>query len=308
MKLTSLLDKPHVLARLQSDTLDAALGEMLARLEQTGALRTGAGQTADRAELLCELMDREARGSTALGNGVGYPHIRRQGFRDFLVAIATAPDGIDYKAPDGRPVHLVLLAIAPPEKNSLLLGVMACLSHIMADADLRERVVNASDDNEVWEHLDAADLDVTESITASHIMKAQFNSAPPDMTLADVAALMHQEHVDVLPVVDAEGRLRGEVSASLLFASCMPRYFAELPSMGFARDFDAFEHFFREKAHLKLAAVLNKDIRAIGADAPLAEIIAELARPEVSKLYVVADGKLLGVIDNFSIIDKVLSI
>jgi len=308
MKLTSLLKKGNLLPRIRATAKEAAIREILALLGERGALEGARVENGDADELLRELMEREGKGSTGLAGGVGYPHLRREGFRDFLLAFATAPQGVEYEAPDGQPVRLILLAIVPPEKNALLLGVVACLSQLMADRDLLERMIGAADRDEMWDLLEDAGLEVKESITAGDIMKREFVAARPDMTLADAAALMHHEHLDVLPVLDPEGRLLGEVSARGLFAACMPPYFAELPSMRFARDFDAFEHFFQDKAHTKVAGILSEEVTAIDAEAPLAELIARMARKGVPTLYVAEQGRLVGVIDNFSIIDKVLSI
>jgi PTS system nitrogen regulatory IIA component len=308
MKLTSLLPKKNVLVGIRPRDKEAAIREILELLAEHGALGARAGQQFGVERLHEELMGRESKGSTGLGSSVGYPHTRVEGFGDFLIAVATAPDGVEYETPDGRPVTLILMAVVPPEKNSLLLGVMACLSQLVEDEQLRSRLVRAADREAAWEALDQAGLEVRESVTAGDIMKRQFPSARPEMSLADAAVRMHQEHIDVLAVLDQEGRLVGEVSASGLFAACVPPYFSEIPSLRFVRDFDAFEHFFREKAHRPVEEFLNEKVHAISLETPLAEVIARLTHPEVSKLYVTEEEKLVGVIDSFSIIDKVLSI
>ena len=308
MKLTSLLRKSNVFPGIRATAREGAIREILEMLDVQGALATTAGEGFHAERLLRELMEREAKGSTGLGAGVAYPHARVEGFGDFLLALATAPDGVEYGTPDEGPVRLILMAVVPPEKNSLLLGVMACLSQLAVREELRDRLVGATDRDALWEVLDQAELEVKESVAAGDIMKRQFVAARPDMALAEVAVLMHEEHLDVLPVLDSEGAFVGEVSAQGLFAACVPPYFSEMPSLGFVRDFDAFEHFFREKAHRRVAEILTKGARTISPDTPLAEIIGRLTHPGVSKLYVTEGGELVGVIDNFSIIDKVLSI
>ena len=308
MKLTSFLPKKNVLVGIRARDKESAIREILAALEEEGALSGVVGEEFDVDRLLGELMAREAQGSTGLGCGVGYPHTRVKGFGQFLLAIATAPGGVEYGTPDGHPVRLVFMAVVPPEKNPLLLGVMTCLSELMAREDLCNRLVEATDRSALWEILEAAELEVKESVTAGDIMKRQFISARPDMALVEVAALMHEQHQDVLPVLDGEGNLVGEVSAPGLFAACVPPYFSEMPSLRFVRNFDAFEHFFREKAHREVGEIISEKVHAICPDTPLAEIIARLTHAEVSRLYVTEAKKLVGIIDNFSIIDKVLSI
>ncbi|MCD6415742.1 MAG: PTS sugar transporter subunit IIA [Planctomycetes bacterium] len=308
MKLTSLLRKSNVFPGIRATRKEGAMREILGMLEEQGTLARTAGEQFDADLLLGELMAREAKGSSGVGHGVAYPHIRLAGFGDFLMAVATAPDGVEYDTPDRHPVRLILMAVVPPEKNSLLLGVMACISQLVENEELRNELIAATNRDALWETLERAELEVKESVSAGDIMKRQFIAVGPDVALAEVAVLMHQEHVDVLPVLDAEGDLLGEVSAQGLFAACVPPYFSDMPSLRFVRDFDAFEHFFREKAHLQVAEILSEAVHAISAQTPLAEIIARLSNPEVSKLYVTEGRKLVGVIDNFSVIDKILSI
>jgi mannitol/fructose-specific phosphotransferase system IIA component (Ntr-type)/predicted transcriptional regulator len=308
MKLTSLMTADSVIARMTASSKEEAFGKMLERFEEAGVLAGAPGEQVSVGRMADRLMEREARGITALGEGVGYPHARCEDFSNFILCLATVPKGVDYGASDGQPVRIILMAIAPVEKNSLLLGVMACLSHIIADADLRARMLGADDDDALWDVLEESDLRVKEDITAGDLMRRQFPGVPPTMLLADVAALMHREHVDAVPVLDGSQLLIGEVTARGLFRACMPAYFAELPTMLFARDFDAFEHFFREKAHLPVSDIMDRKVRAVDEDAPLAEVIGLLARRDVSRVYVTDRRRLVGVIDSFSIIDKVLAV
>ncbi|KPK61880.1 MAG: hypothetical protein AMK73_07425 [Planctomycetes bacterium SM23_32] len=281
---------------------------MLELLEREGALGALPGDAPDVDALWRKLMEREERGSTGLGSGVGYPHVRLEGFADFLLSLAISRAGVQFDSPDGQPVRLMLTAIVSPEKNNLLLGVVACLSRLMSDRPLQERLLDAESSQAAWRVLEEADLEVKESVVASDIMKREFRAVPPGMSLADAAAVMHTERVDALPVLDAGGRLIGEVTARGLFAACLPPYFLDLPTVRFATDFDAFEHFFSEKAHVPVSDILGEQVHAIDPDTPLAEMIARLARGDVLRLYVVAERRLVGVIDSFSIIDKVLSI
>jgi CBS-domain-containing membrane protein len=254
------------------------------------------------------LLEREGKGSTYLGNGVGYPHIRCEHFTDFLLAIATFPEGVPYDGPASEPARLILLAIVPPAKNALLLGVVACLSHIVEDAKLLEELVAAGDADDVLEAIRRTGLEVRETVTAGDIMKRCPVSVPAEMGLSEVAALMHREHVDVLPVVAEDNRLLGQVSAQHLFEACLPPYFRNLPSMRFVREIDPFERFVREKAHVPVREVIDESAQAVTEDTSLAELLARLSRVGVSTIYVVEADRLVGVIDNFSIIDKILAL
>ncbi len=307
MKLASLIPPDNIFPRLRAGTRREALQKMLAALEEQGSLRRLTDEATGAEELLQQLLERELKGNTALGGGVGYPHIRSEHFRDFLLALATVPEGVRYGEAE-EPVRLLLLAVVPPQKNALLLGVVTCLSRIIADAELLERLVRAEAADQVLRLLEEADLDVKDILTAGDIMKRRFASIGPEATIAAAAILMHEAHRDVLAVVNDEGRLVGQVSARNLFRSCLPAYFAELPSMRFLRDFDPFEQFLKAKASVRVRDVMAEDPDVVTGQTTLPEVIALLVRSPASRLYVVEDERLVGVIDNFSIIDKILTV
>jgi len=308
MKLASLIQKDKVLVRIPARQRQEALEQMLNAIARRGGLKGQPGGAVSVEHLLRVLLEREAKGTTNLGQGIGFPHVRCEGFSDVIMALATAPQGVQYGPPGSDPVRLIVLAVVPPDKNALLLGIMACLSRIAETPSLREGLISAKDAEEALRLLHEADLEVTESLVARDIMKRQVVSVPLDMSLRDVALTMHAERLDALPVVDDKSRLRGQVAARDLFRACLPRYFAELPSMRFARNFDPFEHFLRDMAHVEVRQILSDPVHAVDPQTPLAEVVARLARQDVSALYVVEDERLVGVIDGFSIIDKILAL
>ncbi len=64
---------------------------------------------------------RESQANTALGLGVACPHVRTKQEGELLCAVGWSPEGIDYNAPDGKRVHLVIMYYIPEsQKNSYL--------------------------------------------------------------------------------------------------------------------------------------------------------------------------------------------
>lgn len=88
----------------------ASREELLTTL--AGAL-TEQGIASHRDALVKILLEREAVGTTALGFGIAIPHVRSMVVESTVVAFARLPDGLDFAAPDGEPVHVVFLISAP---------------------------------------------------------------------------------------------------------------------------------------------------------------------------------------------------
>ena len=102
-----------------------------------------------RAGLLLSLLGRERLGSTALGRSVALPHTR------YVVRGVTKPqiifgrhlDGIDYGAPDGSPVRLFFLLVAPDVSQHLQL--LSRLSRVLRNAARVEQLTSAATPQEV---------------------------------------------------------------------------------------------------------------------------------------------------------------
>src|SRR5689334_1751036 len=55
------------------------------------------------------VLQHEKEQNTAVGQGAACPHVRVAGHGELQCAVGWSPKGIDYGAPDGKPVHLVIM-------------------------------------------------------------------------------------------------------------------------------------------------------------------------------------------------------
>src|SRR5207237_5902529 len=63
----------------------------------------------DRARLVQVLQDREALGSTAIGEGIAIPHGKLPGVANVIAAFGRSEQGIDFDSLDGKPTRLFFL-------------------------------------------------------------------------------------------------------------------------------------------------------------------------------------------------------
>lgn len=140
--ITDLLKRELVVEDLRAPTWREALEKLAARCATE--VRDVEGE-----ELLRTLSAREAQASTALGEGVAIPHARMSGLARMVVVFARSRSGIDWKAPDGRPVHLVLMLAGPAEDPGGYLKALAGMSRLMRDAQCRARLMSATDADEL---------------------------------------------------------------------------------------------------------------------------------------------------------------
>jgi len=67
------------------------------------------------------VLARERNFNTGIGKGWACPHARTHHDGEVVCAVGWSPQGIDYGAPDGKPVHLMVMYFVPDgEKNTYL--------------------------------------------------------------------------------------------------------------------------------------------------------------------------------------------
>ena len=135
-----------VFPSLAETTAEAALAEMAAGLESAGVV-PNAGDLAKK------LVEREAMGSTGLGDGLAIPHCKVRDLADVVVSIGISRAGIDFHSADGQPVTVVFLVLSPAESPALHLQALARISRLIrmaGVADSLRRAEGATEVAAVW--------------------------------------------------------------------------------------------------------------------------------------------------------------
>src|SRR6266446_9761152 len=99
------------------------------------------------------MMARERAMNTGIGMGVACPHVRAPGSGDLLCAVGWSPSGIDYGAPDGKKVHLVVMYYIPEsQKNTYLKEVSSLVRAVRPEGEIQS-IAKAEDIAKVREEL-----------------------------------------------------------------------------------------------------------------------------------------------------------
>ena len=94
-------------------------------------------------DIRLSLRTREQLASTAIGHGVAIPHGRVRGVEERRGAFLRLAEPVDFGAPDGIPVALVLAMAIPEHSLQEHLQQLAELAERFADAGFRERLRGA---------------------------------------------------------------------------------------------------------------------------------------------------------------------
>ena len=95
------------------------------------------------------LLDREKLGSTALGDGVAIPHCRIDTCIAPLGCLMTLTDEVDFSAPDGKGVDIVLVLLVPSEATQVHLDVLASVVKLLSDEPTRASIRKAVEAEEL---------------------------------------------------------------------------------------------------------------------------------------------------------------
>jgi PTS system nitrogen regulatory IIA component len=154
MRVTELLDAARV----------AVADRSVATREDVLRLVAGLLAGADEApapgpeQVAAALLEREKVGTTAVGDGLAFPHAKLPGLREARAAVLLLPEpGVDLGAPDGRPVRLVLALVVPPDSVGEHLKILAAFSRRLRDPAVRAGVLEADSSAEIVRRMEEID-------------------------------------------------------------------------------------------------------------------------------------------------------
>lgn len=89
------------------------------------------------------LMDREAAGSTGVGEGVAIPHARLDGLDRVRAVVVRLDTPVAFDALDDKPVDLLVALFAPRDANAQHLRALARVARMMRQPDMRSALRQA---------------------------------------------------------------------------------------------------------------------------------------------------------------------
>ena len=92
----------------------------------------------DASAIVGFLNAREDLGSTALGAGVAIPHGRVKGLKQPIAAFFKLKDPIEFAAPDGEPVSILIFLLVPEKATQQHLEILSSIAQLLSDPDTRK--------------------------------------------------------------------------------------------------------------------------------------------------------------------------
>jgi PTS system fructose-specific IIC component len=142
MEIADVVRLDRICIGLKAQEKKGIISELLDHLLQLGVIT-------DLDGALAEFMDREAKGSTGIGNGIAIPHIRTHQVSQLEFMFANSKEGINFESLDGEPAHIIFMIMAPADSHGIHIKALARVSRILNDETVRIRLKNANTPEEV---------------------------------------------------------------------------------------------------------------------------------------------------------------
>nr|MBN2277108.1 PTS sugar transporter subunit IIA [candidate division Zixibacteria bacterium] len=102
------------------------------------------GKTGNDTKLLNDFINRERKATTAIGEGIAFPHVRTMQAKNFIIGFARSIDGYEFDSPDAGLTHLFFIMAAPPYDDDLYLRVFKALSENLQYESFRHELMDAA--------------------------------------------------------------------------------------------------------------------------------------------------------------------
>jgi len=144
MEIMDFLSQKAVTTDLKHTDKQGVIGELV-------ELLIDAKEIKDKDSLINSLLEREALGSTGIGQGIAIPHAKSGTVRKLVAAFGVSKAGIDFDALDGEPVYICFLLVAPPDSAGPHLKALARISRLLKENRLRSGLRKANSGKEILE-------------------------------------------------------------------------------------------------------------------------------------------------------------
>ncbi|MGL5355715.1 MAG: CBS domain-containing protein [Cetobacterium sp.] len=307
MKLSSYLSEKVIIQNIKGNNMEELVEDLLNRLiENNKVMKT------EKSIMKKAVMKREEEASTYLGHGIAMPHARLEYYDDILVAIGFPEKEIKVKDPMNKEEDLkvVILVIADVLKSKKILKIMSGISKLaMKNKEILDKIIAEKNPAQTLKILQAANIEIDHNITADDLMTNLPEAANPNNTLEDIAKKIIMEKVTGIPVVDKDNNFLGEITERELISFGMPKYTTILSDLNFMTVGEPFENYLMNEKVTKIEDLYRKEgLVTVDQKASLMEISYLFMNRGVTRIYVVENGKYLGIILRSDIIRKILHI
>jgi len=146
MNISDVLDKKAVIPNLKSQSKNEIIKELAEGLSSVVP-------NLNNEKLVESLLEREKLCSTAVDSGIAIPHAKLSGISNIVAQFGKSAQGIPFDSLDGKPTQLFFMIIAPENATGSHIHLLARISKIFKNPELRAKLIKSNNGDEIFELL-----------------------------------------------------------------------------------------------------------------------------------------------------------
>ena len=144
MQIMDFLSKKAIIIEIKSTKKEDVIRELVDALINAGDI-----EKRYRNKLIEALMNREALGSTAIGQGIAIPHAKSECVNKLVAAFGLSKRGVDFDSLDGELAYIFFLLVAPQDSAGPHLKALARISRLLKDKYFRDSLRACADEKSI---------------------------------------------------------------------------------------------------------------------------------------------------------------
>lgn len=132
-KLSDFLNEKYIKLELNATNKKEVLNELSSIIKD---------EITDNEKFLFDLFERENSGSTGLENGLAIPHVRSSAIKNFVVAVGTKSEGIDFDSIDDKKSTLFFLIATNNKYNDYHIETLKNITKLVNSLEIVDILSN----------------------------------------------------------------------------------------------------------------------------------------------------------------------
>jgi mannitol/fructose-specific phosphotransferase system IIA component (Ntr-type)/CBS domain-containing protein len=294
-----MLKEEFIIEDLKATTKDEAIDELLELLKR-------ANPSADIRTIRELIIEREEIENTSYGRGFAFPHARTDKVDDMHILLGVSKKGLRGRTPDNIDVSVVVLLLTPSNISKLYLQTLSAFATFARGEGNLQKIVSSKSKAEVIDVVWQSGVKAEKELIVKDIMRRDVATVTPDDTLKTVANLMFKNRLSALAVVDKNGALLGQITDKDLIQAALPDYKTLISNLNYSMEVEPFEELLRQEDKIKVAELYKQDHETTAMETRLVEVAALMIFKDLTRVYIVRDNKLVGVLLRKDIVNMII--
>ncbi|UCF19567.1 MAG: CBS domain-containing protein [Gemmatimonadota bacterium] len=291
LTISRLLGPDLVIVGLKAKTFAEAVGQLLDRLEKSGAI-------SDRSAVDALVEEGVVRGETPmLGKHAILAHYRTEAANRLGLAIGVSAKPFKFPSLAPGDATLLVLIITPRAATREYLKTLAGVGRLLHDPENALTLSKARSPQDVLALIEEKDVEVHPDLRVVDLMSHEFQTVSPETPLSEALRLMVRQGRREMPVVSDNGEVLGILSEQEVLQHFLPQVLGAAPLT---------EGDLPKIKDVEVRNVMQRSVLCLTADELMSDVVSNMLAGDLAQFPVVRKGKLVGILSRSDILTKLL--